>query len=214
MAIRSREAEWQCVGTMDAAGLEEYDYYLRGHAIFHEFTPEAMLTAREIWREGLREFPESEFLSMKIGWTYEQFFENGWSQTPEEDLKKAYELAQEGLTDKNLSVTGQWVGHWLSVIVQLFDKRDYERAPEEAAAAGIVPSGTRTVRRSTKRNVEIAPRKFLFNRVDRSPALSLSKSSVFRSVPFRAERGWSAVHGKCASPISSGTPSTRCRNAA
>ena len=136
-----REAEWQRVGTMDAAGLEEYDYYLRGHAIFYEFTPEAMLKAREIWHEGLRKFPESGLLRIKIGWTYEQFFENGWSQTPEEDIKKAYELAQEGLTDENLSVTGRWVGHWLNAIVHLFHKRDYDRALEEAAAANeLAPS--------------------------------------------------------------------------
>src|SRR3546814_4031731 len=68
---------------MDASKLEEYDYYLRGHSIFFEFTPEALLKAREIFQEGLQKFPDSGLMRVKIGWTHFQFFYLGLSSEPE-----------------------------------------------------------------------------------------------------------------------------------
>jgi TolB-like protein/class 3 adenylate cyclase/tetratricopeptide (TPR) repeat protein len=143
---RIRKAEYQRVWAMDAAKLEEYDYYLRGHAVFFGFTPEAMLEAREIWQEGLRKFPDSGLLRVKIGWTYFQFFQFGWGTEPEKDLERAHEWAQEGLTDATLPPVGQWNGHWLNAIVQLFHKRDYELAYEAARTTlEVVPNDSVTL---------------------------------------------------------------------
>src|SRR3546814_4298312 len=76
------EAEYKRVWAMDASKLEEYDYYLRGHSIFFEFTPEALLKAREIFQEGLQKFPDSGLKRVKIGWTHFQFFNLGISSGP------------------------------------------------------------------------------------------------------------------------------------
>lgn len=124
-----------------ATSLEEYDYYLRGHSIFYRFTPEDMLKAREIWQDGSRKFPASGLLRIKIGWTHFQFVYQGWSTEPEEDLKRAYELAREGFNDDNLSATGQWHGHWLLAHTNIWYKRNYDLALDEALEAlKIVPN--------------------------------------------------------------------------
>jgi len=129
---RIRETEYQRVWKMDAAKLEEYDYYLRGHSVFFGFTPEAMLKSREIWQEGLQKFPDSGLLRIKIAWGYFQFFYQPWGFEREANLKRAYELLQEGLTDKDLPLVGRWYGHWLNAFVQLHLNRDYDLALEEA----------------------------------------------------------------------------------
>jgi len=126
------EAEYKRVWAMDASKLEEYDYYLRGHSIFFEFTPEALLKAREIFQEGLRKFPNSGLLRVKIGWTHFQFYYLGFSSEPEEDLKLADKFAQEAFADQNMPRVGQWYGHWLKAFVQLYYKHDYQKALAEA----------------------------------------------------------------------------------
>jgi len=129
-----KQAEYRRAWAADAARLDEYDYYLRGHFEYYKFRPEAMMKAREIWQEGLAKYPESGLLRIKIGWTYFQFFRLRWDSTPEKDLERASELALEGLADPRLPPVGQWVGHWLYATVLLFRDRDYDRALEEAAA--------------------------------------------------------------------------------
>ncbi|MEJ2123031.1 MAG: tetratricopeptide repeat protein, partial [Alphaproteobacteria bacterium] len=53
---------------------------------------------------------------------------------------------QEGLADENLPLVGQWNGHWLNALVQLFYKRNYEQALEEAKiTVGIVPNDSETL---------------------------------------------------------------------
>jgi TolB-like protein/class 3 adenylate cyclase len=143
---RIRRAEYERVWEMDAAKLEEYDYYLRGHSIFFGFTPEAMLKARQIWQEGLRKFPESGLLRVKIGWTHFQFFIFGWSTEPDKDLEQAYQWAQEGLTDQNMPPAGRWNGHWLNALVHLYHKRDYDTALDEAMKTlEIIPNDPTTL---------------------------------------------------------------------
>ena len=135
-----REAEYQRVWAMDAAKLEEYDYYLRGHSVFLDFTPEAMLKSRDIWQEGLRKFPDSGLMRVKIGWSYYQLFNFNWSNEPEKELERAYQWVQEGLGDQNLPLAGQWNGHWLNALVQVYHKRDFEAGLREArTTVEIVP---------------------------------------------------------------------------
>jgi adenylate cyclase len=128
-------AEYSRVWAMDASQLEEYDYYLRGHSIFFDFTQEAMLKAREIFQEGLRKFPDSGLLRTKIGWTHFMFYELGFSDEPEKDLKRAAELAQEAFADQNMPRIGHWYGHWLKAFVQLFYKGNHQQALDEARIA-------------------------------------------------------------------------------
>jgi TolB-like protein/predicted Zn-dependent protease len=143
---RIRKAEYKRVWEMDAAKLEEYDYYLRGHSIFFDYSPEAMLKARAIWQEGLEKFPESGLLRVKIGWTYFQFFMFGWTAEPEKELELASQWVQEGLSDSNLPAVGQWNGHWLNALVHLYYKNDYDFALAEAIKTlEIIPNDPTTL---------------------------------------------------------------------
>lgn len=126
------EAEYKRVWDMDASKLEEYDYYLRGHSIFFEFTPEALLKAREIFQEGLWKFPDSGLLRVKIGWTHFQFYYLRFSSDPEEDLRLSDKFAQEAFVDQKMPRVGRWYGHWLKAFVQLYYRHDYQQALEEA----------------------------------------------------------------------------------
>ncbi len=143
---RIRKAEYKRVWEMDEAKLEEYDYYLRGHSIFFDYSPEAMLKARAIWQEGLEKFPESGLLRVKIGWTYFQFFMFGWTANPDKELELANQWVQEGLSDPNLPAVGQWNGHWLNALVHLYYKNDYDFALAEAMKTlEIIPNDPTTL---------------------------------------------------------------------
>jgi TolB-like protein/tetratricopeptide (TPR) repeat protein len=119
----------------DRASLQEYDYLLRGHSYFLRWTKEDMAKAREIFQEGLANFPDSALMRIKIGWTYYQDWSNGWSAKPEEDLRRAHELAHEGLARPAAPPIAQWYGHYLLALTQLRYKRDIEAAVREAELA-------------------------------------------------------------------------------
>ena len=130
----------------DPARLEEYDYYLRGHAIYYRFTRKDMARAREIWLEGLKKFPNSGLLRIKVGWSLFQDARHRWSARPKEDLALAFKLAREGLADENLPPVGQWYGHWLMSIVYLWHSRDFERALAEAELTlTLAPNDSETI---------------------------------------------------------------------
>jgi TolB-like protein len=116
----------------DTASLEEYDYFLRGHSVFFRWTKEDMAEARRIFQEGLAKFPDSSLMRVKIGWTHYQDWFNGWSATPQEDLRRAYEFAQAGLAQPRAPPLAKWYGHWLLALTTLFYERDAVAAAREA----------------------------------------------------------------------------------
>jgi TolB-like protein/class 3 adenylate cyclase len=119
----------------DRANLQEYDYYLRGHSLFFQWTKEDMAKARAIFQEGLVKFPDSGLLRVKIGWTHYQDWANGWSEAPAEDLRRAYELAQDGLAQPNKPPIAKWYGHWLLALTLLYHEKDAAAAALEAEVA-------------------------------------------------------------------------------
>ena len=57
-----KQAQYRRASVKDATTLEEYDYYLRGHAQFMKYTKEGIEQSGEIWRGGLAKFPSSPLL--------------------------------------------------------------------------------------------------------------------------------------------------------
>jgi tetratricopeptide (TPR) repeat protein len=106
--------------------LEEYDYYLRGHKLYYEYTQEAIGRAREIWREGLQKYPNSGLLRIKIGWADHQFGRRGWASDPAAALASAAAAAEVGLKDENLPPAGYRYGIWLRASSNLYYRRDYD----------------------------------------------------------------------------------------
>ena len=135
-------AAWQ----KSAPSLEEYDYYLRGHAIFFRFTKEDNIRAREIWAEGLAQFPESALLRIKICFTYEVALQSGWSEDPSGDIQRAWRLGTEAQAIENKSRLATWLGHIVMSFLYQWHDGDFARSVTEArAAAEMVPNDARTI---------------------------------------------------------------------
>ena len=96
--------------------------------------------AREVALEGLQRFPDSALVRIKLGWTYMQDVDRGYSDDPRRDLKRAFDLANEGMTGRELPPLGQMHGHWLMSLASLY-QRDFERALAAREAALAVGPG-------------------------------------------------------------------------
>lgn len=127
-----RTAEYERSLATDDSSLRVYDYHLRGHLIYWRFTKEDTIRAREIWLEGLREFPDSGLLQVHVGWSYLSEVRRGWSADPQADLKQAWKFARAGLAKEHLPRIGQLYGHWLLAHLSIWYLRDFDQAILEA----------------------------------------------------------------------------------
>jgi class 3 adenylate cyclase/TolB-like protein len=131
-----REA-WQKSGP----SLGEYDYYLRGHQFFFEFTADSNEKARRIWQEGLTKYPDSALIAIKLAWTYVVAISNGWSADPKSDLETAWKLATEAQGKESKSKFETFLCHWLMAQLYQYHDGDFVRSIEEAhIAAEMVPN--------------------------------------------------------------------------
>ncbi|WP_352962006.1 adenylate/guanylate cyclase domain-containing protein [Mesorhizobium sp. M1312] len=134
---RSRYSEaW----SKDAASLEEYDYYLRGHDRLLQNTPEGAEEAYQIWTEALAKYPDSSLLKFKMGFLYYIRASNGWSNHPEEDLRLVGKMAKEGMAKPNLSPLEKKLGNWLLAYASHVE-RDFKKALAQAEAAIAMAPG-------------------------------------------------------------------------
>jgi TolB-like protein/DNA-binding CsgD family transcriptional regulator len=127
-----RTAEYERSFATDDLSLRVYDYHLRGHSIYLRSTKEDTIRAREIWLEGLREFPDSGLLQMHVGWSYLSEVRRGWSADPQADLKQALEFARAGLAKEHLPRIDQFYGHWLLAHLSIWYLKDFDQAIIEA----------------------------------------------------------------------------------
>jgi adenylate cyclase len=70
MTGKMREAYERIAWGRPEAELKEYDYYVRGHTHHMRFTSDELSQAREIYVAGLKRFPESPLLRIKIAFTH------------------------------------------------------------------------------------------------------------------------------------------------
>ena len=137
--IRKEEerAAWQ----KSPPSLGEYDYYLRGHQPFFEFTAESNERARRIWQEGLAKYPDSALIKIKLAWTYRVAIGKGWSADPKSDLEIAWKLATEAQGKESKSKFETFLCHWLMAQLYQLHNGDFERSIAEARiAAEMVPN--------------------------------------------------------------------------
>ncbi|WP_353647049.1 adenylate/guanylate cyclase domain-containing protein [Mesorhizobium sp. WSM2240] len=130
--MKREEAEaW----SKSAPGLQEYDYYLRGHQLFFRFTKEDNAAARQVWQEGLAKFPDSALLRTKIAFTYILGAVYGWTDDPWRDTELAWKVGTEAAAIPNKSRLETFLGHWSMAILYQFHEGDFERSVVEAEAA-------------------------------------------------------------------------------
>jgi adenylate cyclase len=127
-----RTAEYERSLATDDSRLRAYDYHVRGHQLYWRFTKADMIRAREIWLEGLEEFPDSGLLRVHVGWSYLSDVQRGWSTDAQADLKRALEFARAGLAKEDLPRIGQLYGHWLLAYLSVWYLRDFDQAIAEA----------------------------------------------------------------------------------
>ncbi len=135
-----RKGEQQTAWQKSAPGLEEYDYYLRGHDLFFRFTPEDNVRAMQVWQEGLAKFPDSALLRIKLGFAHLEPTLDLWVKPSEADLDGAWRLGQEAMAAADKSRLERWLCHWLMAFLYAWHDEDFERSVAEAeAAVGMVP---------------------------------------------------------------------------
>ena len=138
--IRKKE-EAGSVAESRRPSLEEYDYYLRGHQLFFQFTADGNAKAREIWQEGLAKFPDSALLRIKIASTYWAAIERDQSDDPWRDVELGWKLVKEAEVVGDKSRFETWLYHWMLAGYHQFHDADFERSANEAEATiKLVPN--------------------------------------------------------------------------
>ena len=123
-----------------STGLKEYDYVLRGHSRYFKFTNEDMARAREIYEEGLEQFPDSALLKAHLGWALTDAAQLGWSDDPGRDLQHARKLAEEAVVDEGAPLLAEAVGRALLAALYFFIEGDAVSAvAEQERARDLIP---------------------------------------------------------------------------
>jgi TolB-like protein len=124
-----------------APSLDEYDYYLRGHQPFFRFTKEDTAKAREIWREGLRKYPESALLRTKVAFTYARDIFNEETDDPWRDTERGWNLVKEAEAIEDKSRLETLLTHWALAYFCMLYEGDFEKSADHAEiAAKMVPN--------------------------------------------------------------------------
>jgi adenylate cyclase len=120
--------------------LDEYDYARRGGQFYFQFTREAHAKARQIWNAGLAKFPNSAITRASLASLYRHAVEVGWSEHPDQDLNKAWQLGREASLTAHRSRYEEWMSHVLMAKLSQWCKEDFERSVAEAkSAVKLVP---------------------------------------------------------------------------
>ena len=129
-----KKGQYQAAWGKDTTDLGEYDYYLRGHDVFMNFTKADNDRAGRIWEEGLAKYPNSNLLKVKLGWYHFVAAFSFWSDDASADYRKAGELVRSVLAKDNLSPQVKRLANWLFAWV-LASEGDFNRALNEADTA-------------------------------------------------------------------------------
>jgi tetratricopeptide (TPR) repeat protein len=90
--------------------------------------------AGQIWMEGLKKYPDSSLLKIKLGWYHWQAVWNFWSDDSAADFRKAADLTREVLAKENLTPMVRRLAHSLFAFVLMYE-HDFDRSIEEAQEA-------------------------------------------------------------------------------
>jgi DNA-binding SARP family transcriptional activator/TolB-like protein len=141
MSGKMRRAYERIAWSKAEADLTEYDYYVRGHVFHHAFTKEGGLRAYEIYKAGLKRYPNSILLRAKIS----LFYITGlwrWSEDPDGDAAQSRRYAREAAT---ILAAGrrtrfeEYYVHWISTYASHIEG-DFSRCMEHAEAAIAINS--------------------------------------------------------------------------
>jgi adenylate cyclase len=117
---------------------EAYEYWLRGREIYLSFTKEANDQARKLWEKAAEMDPNNSWMWQQIGWTYYRDARFGWTDTPDQALAQAEELAQ-----KTLAVDDSNAEAYCLMSVVYMSRRQHDKAVEYGERAlALAPNFT------------------------------------------------------------------------
>jgi TolB-like protein/class 3 adenylate cyclase len=125
-------SEYAAAAASSDTNLEEYDYYLRGHALWYRGEPGDNAKARAIWQEGLAKFPNSTLLRLKVALTYFRDLVDGQSDDPPRDVDLGWKLLKEAEADDTRTPIEELIFHWMMAWFYQFHEGDFGRSAAEA----------------------------------------------------------------------------------
>ena len=100
-----------------------------------KFNKDDMDKAVQIWEEGLRKYPNSALLKVKLGWASYNRWLFGWTADAQREGQTAIRYAQEALAANRSSLLAAGLAHWLRGDLYGDVEGDYERAVGELRIA-------------------------------------------------------------------------------
>jgi len=98
LSIKMGEEEHKRLAAKGTRNLGAYDLFLRGLEYFNQYTKEANVQARMMFKKALDLDPGYAMACEKMGWTHFIDWTMGWSNDPE-SLNQAFDLGQQAATD-------------------------------------------------------------------------------------------------------------------
>lgn len=134
-----RIAQYRDAWGKDSTSLQEYDYYLRAHALVTKLELEPVARAIVIATEGLSKFPQSALLKIELGIAYFIRGFNGWSNDLTADYQRAGTLVREAWAEPTLSPMERRLGYYLLAFVEMTEKKFDQALSDAEAAIGLSP---------------------------------------------------------------------------
>ena len=100
LALKVSAVERERAFRKDTEDLESYDYVLRGREFLARTTRAANMEARRMFKKAIERDPRYASAYAGLGWTYRKAVGHGWTESPNEALQRAHDLAQKALSFK------------------------------------------------------------------------------------------------------------------
>jgi len=131
-----RKIEEEAAWRRSESALTDYDYFLRATSYYRRYTQDDNLRSRKIALGGLKRFPDSSLLKIRLAWTYQ--IDNtvyGPFENCRESAETAYKLGREVEDAKNKSRYIIYQSHVLMAYAYQWHGEDFDRSVKEAEAA-------------------------------------------------------------------------------
>ncbi|MTH76897.1 winged helix-turn-helix domain-containing protein [Paracoccus aestuariivivens] len=130
-----KRAQYRQAWESQKSSLGEFDYYLRGLDLYADAEDSGDNDrAGAVWAEGLRHFPNSTLLKVKLGWYHLTAYRTYRDKDADLHAAKAAELVREVLAADDLSFEVRRDAYWLNAFV-LMQSHDFDFAVRQAQEA-------------------------------------------------------------------------------
>ena len=126
LKLKLSDREQQQISIQYTDSIEAYDQFLKGWKSFWEFSKESNTLAKEHFNQAIELDPKFARAYANLALSYAYDVLNGWTDTPDENLKLAKELSQKAIELDNELAQVHWAVGFTAII-----SRDYQLALSE-----------------------------------------------------------------------------------